>query len=359
MRENEEFSNEAEPARPQAPIVIVQQSGRGWSSILVPPALILLVAVAILSYQIRPMTPPELILARAEDPPSPTVAANPAEVLDNGPIVVQSREQEDHSTPSEPSTEPEPEPEPTPEKTGDDRNPFDLPVAGVENQGRGENKGNSPVRRAEITFRDPEPEPEPEPDPELEPAPERPRVDRAPDAEGIWEDIEREARQTRGRREEVARLRDEQFQRDQQRTLEQIQKAQQNAAATRRHYLAELRTIVRHYGLEAAPYIAELTSRYGRDTLPEVHQAVNHAKADLDASRASPEQRISLLRHLGYPEPLVLDDVSQQMERAIGSRRGPANRNQAVVFAARKLLETPLNRPPTLPSAAQARTRNH
>jgi hypothetical protein len=53
-------------------------------------------------------------------------------------------------------------------------------------------------------------------------------------------------------------------------------------------------------------------------------------------------QTITTLRRLGAPESYLLDQLSEQMTRAIGARHGPRNAMEARVFAARKLLAIPL-----------------
>ena len=147
----------------------------------------------------------------------------------------------------------------------------------------------------------------------------------------------------------MVQARGEQFQRDQKAIFERIQKFCADTNAARPAFLAELQQVLlRHGGINAAPHIAGLTALHSRETMPEVEQAIRRALVDLDAARASPEERITLLRSLGLPEPRVLDDTARQMARAIGSRRGPRNQAEALVFAARNLLQVPLPdaRPP-------------
>ncbi|MEW4567947.1 hypothetical protein AB1L88_08780 [Tautonia sp. JC769] len=113
--------------------------------------------------------------------------------------------------------------------------------------------------------------------------------------------------------------------------------------AQRRHFLQCLALAIRQYGRQAGPHIEGLSRDY-RIPLPfEVVQLEQRLGANVFlAAGGDLEQTITALRRLGAPESYLLDQLTEQMTRAIGARHGPRNAMEARVFAARKLLGIPL-----------------
>jgi hypothetical protein len=112
--------------------------------------------------------------------------------------------------------------------------------------------------------------------------------------------------------------------------------------AQRRHFLQCLALAIRQYGRQAGPQIEGLCRDY-RIPLPfEVVQLEQRYGANVFLAGGELGQTITTLRRLGAPESYLLDQLSEQMTRAIGARHGPRNAMEARVFAARKLLAIPL-----------------
>lgn len=124
--------------------------------------------------------------------------------------------------------------------------------------------------------------------------------------------------------------------------------APQDPAIGRRQRVAFLQaldeTIRLNRGLRAGPAVDRLCSDYGEFAPPAVQEVYDQLGPRLAASALSLEQRVVWLRRIGLPEPMILDNLSQQLEATIGVRRGPRNRMEAQVYAARALLRVPLER---------------
>lgn len=112
--------------------------------------------------------------------------------------------------------------------------------------------------------------------------------------------------------------------------------------AQRRHFLQCLALAIRQYGRQAGPHIEGLCRDYRIPLPSEVVQLEQRYGTNVFLAGGDLEQTITSLRRIGAPESYLLEQLSEQMARAIGARHGPRNAMEARVFAARKLLTIPL-----------------
>jgi hypothetical protein len=109
----------------------------------------------------------------------------------------------------------------------------------------------------------------------------------------------------------------------------------------------ELRDVLKNDRNKAGPEIDKIARRYSSECNPLLF-----AKAqDIWSSRATLDRKMKLVRALGVPESVILDFISAEMHKMIGSRKGPRTTAEVRVRAAIKLLsidlpeETPAAQP--------------
>ncbi len=103
----------------------------------------------------------------------------------------------------------------------------------------------------------------------------------------------------------------------------------------RQLFLKELRRILEASGKQAGAEIEELSVRAGRDNDPE---KLMRAYRIIGIGRASQRTKVRQLRALGVSESVILDFLANGIDKNLGARNGPRNRNDVWVQAARRLL---------------------
>ena len=374
------------PAPP--PLVVIQYRNRGLPAVLVPPAMIVMAALAILSYQrLTPARRPDRATALG-DPARPRsgrtiLVEPPSSGVAIGPIVVRGESSSPAATTSPVTAAVEAAPKVAP---GDeDLSPFDLDASAgrrpVEPPPRaprgGERASPHPARprrtrapagadtgpaleahlgpdpnpaeaagppkpgRAErpaIGFKPPSSEP---PDLLEPPEPEPPRAEPEPTKEEILAEIRREAAQKEAdRRELEARKPDG-------RLLELVEVIKKTNAE-RATFHQELRQTLKDQGDRAGPAIEDLCNQYGRNTLPEIQGAVKRmlkrSAAGLtlpdqgrdDAVPRPPRAEDPGLRRAQVPSDHPRPGRTPRRERGAGPRpRGPCWRCRSLRLRAR------------------------
>jgi hypothetical protein len=124
----------------------------------------------------------------------------------------------------------------------------------------------------------------------------------------------------------------------------------QRTHADRQPFHDELRRAVRELGDAAGPEIKAICDRYGRETHPVVDKRVKNDMASWSA-RLTHAKKIARLRALGLPEARVLDFMARELDHTIGTRGGPANQDGVRVRAAQRLLLFP---PPSVADVGSA-----
>ena len=115
----------------------------------------------------------------------------------------------------------------------------------------------------------------------------------------------------------------------------------------------DLRRLIKGPGPTRGKGSRSCATEYGRTVLPEVRQAVLKA-SKRSAAKLNRGPRIEMLRYYGFPEPAILDSFVKDWSMKINTRGGPRDHNEAVVFAARSLLQYP-PRPRPRPSPSDTR----
>ena len=140
--------------------------------------------------------------------------------------------------------------------------------------------------------------------------------------------------------------------RQQQRVAESIKKAE----ADRTRFHTELAAVCRKFREDSGPEILELYKGYDTNVEP-----VSKKRAALLLGKTGPmagadrETRINLLRSLGYPEPVILDDLFNSYEiHKINERGGPTSKGEAMYRAALFLIRHPPARPKSASRAVSA-----
>ena len=136
-----------------------------------------------------------------------------------------------------------------------------------------------------------------------------------------------------------------------------IDKARRRAAEYRQPFHAELREAIAERGIRAGSLIKQICNKYGRDTLPEIHGAMNKDLLGI-STRLSTAGRVDRMRKWGIPETIILDDlVLRELEdyttkgKFAVQRGGIRSEGEAWVRAARILIANP----PSKPAASTAR----
>jgi hypothetical protein len=183
-----------------------------------------------------------------------------------------------------------------------------------------------------------------------------PQVEK-PRTEDAQAEINREAELQGARRRELAALkpellrgdpRERQAQRDEIAAVARLQEAEKRGP-----FHTDLRQILREQGRNGGREIQSLCERYGTDYPPEIFGPLTR---DLTgpATRMTVPARVDRMRRWGLPETLILDDLYEKEERRINSPGGPRTRDEAWVFAARRLLTMPPPPGPPRPAAQPA-----
>ncbi len=369
----------------KAPLVVVQYRPRSWSATLIPPALILLAASAILSYRVHtpdwrglragvtPKTdPPRPAASEDEAPPPPrplrsfSVEPNPSQ-----PPAEPPRDDRDTPAPEEPKRTPAaatptvadvrvwpphpPSPENDPSKprllTPEALWELANHPTPVERPDRPSRPGGDlyapllpPEEIAAVT-------------PSL-PPPERAPAELAKvDPKKVWNDIEREAEAKRVERERLEALKPELQRQDEieARRREEERFRQQRLAADRERveFLKQLREIVQTRGRRSGPLIRQLCDRHaanagllGRDQ--------EYRARSLSSSRTLRLAWVDRLRSLGIAESAILEDLERIHFENRAARNGPRTEDDAFYRAALELLAVPLTTTNVEPASLKA-----
>jgi hypothetical protein len=309
-------------ASPEAPtLLVVQSSTRGWLLATLPPSLILLGGLAIASHQMRPDPAAYAPVGNSFTPPSRTLAVPTTRIATVEPgelsVRVEAPPALESAAPPPPTRVAEPAPEVV---------VAAEPVPPL-------------VETDDIDFAPAMP-----PAPSLEPSP----------SQIVWDDIDAEAREAQRKKHAAEQLRGQVFAQNEQVAEERLNRARMTSANDRGQFLADLVTLLRRHGRKAGPYISELTGLYGRNLPPELQKAAEATRAKLDAANADARARVTFYRRLGLSETCILDELSHQFTQAIGSRKGPRNREEVLYFAARLLVTVPLESAATQAAKAPA-----
>jgi hypothetical protein len=336
-----------DPTSPQVVIEYHERGGVPW--MLIPPLLVISAVGAILLYiKLVPHSnlypPPALV--KAEAVPSPAVVVEPVPAV---PPV---------ETPAPPIAKVEPvaQPDPKAEEPPPPVAPPSIPVDAV-------GLPSIPI------------EPTTEPAKAAEPAP-FPRVqglgfdpkaleaDRTvePRADPALAAVAREDRpDDRDQPREVdpdllppdprqARLR------QQQRKLEILQRVEEE----RLRFHAELKVVCQNFREDSGPAIKKMWDDFDIKTDPKAMKTASELLGTKGKfAGADRRTRIELLRSLGYPEPVILDDLYATYEkRKVGERDGPRHLSEAYYFSALILLRNPPRSPnPSTKPDSTPRTR--
>jgi hypothetical protein len=329
------------PAPAQSPVIVIEYRHRGLAARLMPPALILLAAVAVSSYQRktpvrRLSTPPRLVVEpSAHATPKIRVRAGKrVELAEEAAKKQEPSTAADSSGPVEKAAVPvaiamvvEPEPARA-------RSPFDLePSEGLRPlDSPADPRSEVPPRPVDVAPAEKQFSPPPAPAAgELEAAGEPPRRD-DPEVtkDEILMDIQREADQKNAHRQDLEDLK------PRARALviaEEIAKVQSDRIAFRN----ELKLLMKSLGPNAGPEIDRLCEQYGREMLAEVRAAYFRALR-IAPTRMKSHERVELLRTLGIPEPVILDYLCNGLHKTMNTRGGPRDENEVRVLGARALI---------------------
>lgn len=155
-----------------------------------------------------------------------------------------------------------------------------------------------------------------------------------PSRDDILRDIEREARDKEGQRKENETLKAEAHS---LLLAESLDKARSERAT----FHQELRKILKEMGKSAGTEIEKLCQKFGRDMRPEVQYAYNRFQRTT-TGHVNRQTTVETLRGIGIPEPVVLDYVASKVHNTMNTRGGPRDENEVRVRAAQFLLSYPL-----------------
>ncbi len=110
-------------------------------------------------------------------------------------------------------------------------------------------------------------------------------------------------------------------------------------------FLRNASIIVRRNGLNSGPGLRTLATQYDHELPPELEAHVSQRNSHYAAMNWEPERWIKMMRWLGVPEPRIFETMRVRFEQSIGIRKGPRDRGEACVFAARELLNVPIPDP--------------
>lgn len=340
-----------EVAAVPAPVIVIERRQRGFLSRLTPPALILLAALAISSYQ--RVTPIRPIASRFDLVGVPGPKAEPPGRPSPLPrVVFRSQTAGSEKPANEAALAPSPSPpltlaavdpsvpvagaetESSLPKASGTPSPFDLePVAGLTPRAVDEPEvppaAAVPARTPPPVFAETIPEP---PDAEMSAPVEEVSKDE------ILQDIKREADRKDAHREEMERLKPR---------AEGLLAAEAIAAAAARigeeraPFLIELKKLLKELGNNAGTEIDQLCDQFERNPRPEIRSAYLKTIYRI-SSRMSREMKVEKMRSFGIPEPMILDSIANELHRTMNSRGGPRDENEVRVRAAKELLKYPV-----------------
>lgn len=336
---DEEAAPRSIPAPAPAPMVIVQYRRNWWTSLL-PPLLLLVLAVGIFKYRVEnpdwgiwwsprrasPAAPPRIAEAHPA-PPTPLVEAGPlvARVEEVAPAV----EIEVPPPPPAPAdAEPrlkipaEPigfvAPNQRAEEAGEARVPFDM---------------TGPADMA-VTMVDRRVWP-------ILPPPSR---EIAPPLEAEAPEVE--AERIRKEREALNNLKDDLLEMDRRQAedkrADEVRDAIRKNQESRADFLRELQGILDRQGSNGGPAIGALCNRYGRELPARSEQLARKMLSGTSGRRLDLKTKVNIFRGLSFPEAIILEEIAKQQIPNIGTRNGPKDRGEALVIAARQLVALPL-----------------
>jgi hypothetical protein len=116
--------------------------------------------------------------------------------------------------------------------------------------------------------------------------------------------------------------------------------------ADRARFHADLKQICRSYSKNWPQEMGDLNKRYATELEPAIKKQAVHLLGQTGAfAGADRETRIDVLRAIGFPEPMILEDVFTTYEQSrISMRDGPRNGDEAMYRAALYLLKHPPGR---------------
>lgn len=346
----EEPADHAGPAGP-APVIVIEYRQRGLAAKLMPPALILLAAIAISAYQrstpVFPLVPRSRAVPAETSPAAASSeivvkAANRARLAEEASRSAVAPKAEERKQPDrEPGVARSPAP--GSERLVASRRPSPFGLDTVE--------GLVPLDPGEVVGPVERP-------PAAAPAGARAAGGSevtadtaggdAPEAskEEILQDIERESREKAGQRRDLTTLK------NQARALA-VADTLAKAEARRTSFHDDLRKAIKDLGKNAGPEIEKLCARHGRDTLKDVWATYRHALRLAPRAYTS-RWKVEMMRSVGLPETLILDDLAHGFHKQLNSRGGPRDQNEVRVRAARELLSVPVaaTRKPSAPAAS-------
>jgi hypothetical protein len=123
--------------------------------------------------------------------------------------------------------------------------------------------------------------------------------------------------------------------------------------AQRRLFHQGLVTAIRQYGRDAGPHIDGLAREFFAPLPEEILILQDRYGTNLVPLGRELEDSVIALRKIGAPESFLLEQLTEQLGRTIGARKGPRDMMEARVFAARKLLAIPLPSPDDEQAAAR------
>ena len=351
-------------------VIVIEYRQRGLASRLMPPALILLAALAISSYQrktpVRPIAPRLDLAALAREKSETPTFPPPKVVFRPQPSAADAGGGKDGGV-DKPAASPEtPRVDPLPDAAAS--SPIvPVPVPGPPVADPGPPTRPSPFDLAPVdgllpvaAVAEPQPIPAPAtaaPAPETPPeikdpvvtdsAPADPPAEMAsppngvaaaggdePSKDEILRDIQREADEKNAQREDLEKLKPR---------AQAILAAEALAKVhdDRLPFHNDLRQLLKERGNGAGPEIDQLCDQYGRDTPQEVRALYNRALRRAPA-RMSRQDMVAMMRSIGLPEPVILDYISHGLHKTLNTRGGPRDEDEVRVRAARFLLSIPL-----------------
>lgn len=105
----------------------------------------------------------------------------------------------------------------------------------------------------------------------------------------------------------------------------------------RRQFIDELRMVLQVHGRLAGEEIERLSDRTGRTEDPAL---LMQARRVIAETRMSQRSKLRRLRNLGVPETVILDYLANNLNKNLGGRNGPRNRNEVWIKAAETLLKS-------------------
>ncbi len=362
-------SAEAAPTAPVAnapatPVIVVEhRPARGLTTMLAPPALILLAALVITSYQrtqpVRYLTPRPVVIA--PEPKKPTAAPDEKIVVHpaiHGEPIVEpvGASKETVAIASEKavaSAEPDPnrspfefdplEPVKPEDKPIERAVPFDA-AAKAEPLVKTEDVKAPAAAAAKVNAEAIKPPAEPKITNFDAPVP----APAEPAKEDILGDIERESKDKKAMQQNLLGQK-------QRADVEIFEDSLARVQADRAAFREDVDKAIKNLGNDAGAEIDRLCQQYGREPLPRAMVAY-HSIQRMRPPRMTLAMDLDMMRTAGLPEAMVLDKLAERIKGTTMKRReGPRDPNEALVRAAKQLLAMPLKKPVKLALPAQFR----